>query len=182
MSDFDCEYFIKQKNEGKVLLKKTGLVFLYIFSAVSLILATFMYASPAVFIPLIIFIIALTAIAAFITWRFVCIEYEVIIGGGDIIFSVIYGKKTRKQLCSINIKDISEIGEYDDAAYEKINRISLQKNYICVSSLSAPRIYYALFDEDKDKCIIYFEATDKAIEILKKHNSSAFRASQLRLK
>ena len=181
MSDTSCEYIIKQKCEGAVLAKKLGLIFSYVFIPITLVVLVLGYASPLVFIPLILLIVAIDAIAIIITWKFTCVEFETVIAGGEIMITKVYGKKTRKLLCNLNIKDISEIGEYDDTAYEEISKISLQKNMICVSSMSAPTVYYAIFDEDKDKCILYFEAPDKALELLKKYNSTAFRASSRRI-
>ena len=106
-------------------------------------------------------------------------EYEVVLGGGDLMITVIYGKGFTKRLLNIPINSISELGEYDDAAYKSVSKLSLQKNYICMSSLSAPDIYYAVFDEGKDRCILYFDAPERAIEILKKQNSAAFRRGQM---
>lgn len=182
MSDNSYEYIIKQKNEGKVLLKKIALIVLYLLFPIILSILTVAFASPAVFIPLFLLIIAITALLAFITWRFSCVEYEVIIGGGDILFTAIYGKGFRKQILNKGINSFFEIGEYDDRAYEMISKISIQKNYICLSSLSADSIYYALFEEDKDQCIVYFDAPEKAVELLKKHNAGAFRANEKRIK
>lgn len=181
MSDNSYEYLIKQKVEGVVLVKKAVLIFLYLFMPLSLTILILTYASPLVFIPLILLTVALDAVAILVSWRFTCIEYEIIIAAGELIISTVYGKRTRKQLCNLNLKDISEIGEYDDRSYNEINKLSLQKNFICVSSMSAPTVYYAIFDEDKDKCIIYFEADEKAISLLKKYNSSAFRAAERRI-
>ena len=150
--------------------------------AAILILLTVAFAPSALYLPIIMLIAAFTAFFAFVSWRFVCVEYEVIIGNGDIIFTAIYGKGFRKQLLNMSINSFSEIGEYDDKAYDAISRLSLQKNYICLSSLSAENVFYALFEEDKDQCIIYFDAPERAVELLKKENSGAFRAGLNRIK
>jgi len=173
------EYIIKRKTEGKVLLKKIGVGLLYLaFALVLLILIN--YLSPKeLYIPLILISLALTALLIFATWRFTCVEYEVVLGGGDLMITVIYGKGFTKKLLNVPINSILELGEYDDAAYEAVSKLSLQKNYICMSSLSAPDIYYAVFDEDKDRCILYFDAPERAVEILKRQNSAAFRRGQM---
>jgi hypothetical protein len=126
--------------------------------------------------------LAFTAFIAFVTWRFVCIEYEVVIGGGDIIITTIYGKGFSKKLLNLPISALSEIGVYDDKAYGEISKLSLQRDYVCISSLSAPNVYYALFEDEKDQCILYFDAPERAVELLKKNNSAAFRASERRMK
>ena len=86
----------------------------------------------------------------------------------------------RKQILNLSTLSFSEIGEYDDQAYDAVSALSLQKNYVCISSLSAPDVYYALFEEGKDQCILYFDAPARAVELLKKQNSGAFRASAKR--
>lgn len=177
-----CEYIIKPKNEGKVLIKKTALAASYFLLAAILIFLVITLAPLYVLIPLILLSVAVTALVAFITWRFVCVEYEICIGGGNLTVTTIYGRSVRRQLVNLNINSIFEMGEYGDGAYEEISKISLQKNYICVSSLASPVIYYALFDEGKDRSILYFDATDEAIRLLRISNSGAFRASDNRIK
>jgi hypothetical protein len=58
--------------------------------------------------------------------------------------------------------------------------MSLRKNFICVSSLSAPTIYYAIVDIEKDRSVIYFEADERAIKYLKQQNSAAARAGNIK--
>ena len=111
-----------------------------------------------------------------------CVEYEVVIGGGDLLITTIYGRSIRKKAINVSVASIIEIGEYGDGAFEEISKLSLQKNYLCISSLSSPNMYYAIFDEDKDRSILYFDATGEAIALLKKYNGGAFRASDKRMK
>lgn len=181
MSENSYEYIIKQKSEGKVLAKKLGLLGIYAAFFGILILLIFSFSPYELFVPLILIAVALSALLIFITWRYTCVEYEVIIEGGEISFTTIYGKGFRKRLFSLPVISFTEIGEYDDLAYEEISKLSLQKNLIIISSLSAPCVYYALYEDGKDQCILYFDAPQKAVELLKKLNSGAFRASQKRM-
>ncbi len=175
------EYLIKQKAEGKTLVKRCLTILGYVALAFLLILFTVGFAPVQLYVPIVMLALAFTALVAFVTWRFVCIEYEVVIGGGDIIITTIYGKGFSKRLLELPISAFSEIGVYDDKAYEEISKLSLQKDYLCLSSLSAPNVYYAIFDDEKDQCILYFDAPDRAVELLKKNNSAAFRASDKRM-
>lgn len=180
--DNSCEYIIKQKAEGAALLKKILAILAYFALAFVLILITVGFAPIELYVPIIMISLAVTALVAFITWRFLCVEYEVVISGGDMIITEIFGKGYSKRLLNRSISSFSEIGEYDDKAFEEINKLSLQKNYLCISSLSAACIYYALFEDEKDMCILYFDATERAADILKKSNPAAFRASESRRK
>ena len=176
-----CEYIIKQKTEGKVLLMKIGFIAGYVILCSFLCMLTFLYLPKELYIVIFPCIFALTGFTVFVSWRFTCVEYEIVIAGGDITVTLLYGKGISKKLINMPVNTFSEIGEYDDAAYEEISKLSMQKNHVCLSSLSAPSVYYAIYEEEKDRCIIYFDATDKAVELLKKINPSAFRASAKRM-
>ncbi len=181
MLDNSYEYMIKQKVEGKLLAQKVLLLLTYGAFGIALISLVFKYSPADLFIPLLILALVLTALLIFLTWRFTCIEYEVIIAGGDLTVTLLYGKGWRKRLFSLAVNSIYEIGEYDDAAFEEISKLSLQKDYICLSSLSAPSVYYALFEEEDEQCIFYFDAPEGAIALLRKWNSGAFRAAKKRM-
>ena len=158
------EYIIKQRAEGKALFKKIALFISYFAFAAILALFTFGFAPEELYTPIFMIIAALTAFFAFITWRFVCVEYEIVISGGDVKITTIYGKGFSRPLLCRPVASFSEIGEYDDKAFEEISKISLQRNYLCISSLSASCVYYALFEDEKDQCILYFDAPERAIK------------------
>ena len=174
------EYIIMQKNEGTVIAKKVSLILgiILLFSILGAVIVNL--SAPLLYIPFFLLDAAFCAMVLFVTWRFLCIEYEIVMGGGEITLTVIYGKGLRRRLTSIPTSSLYEVGLYDDAAYEKLCASSLQKNYVCVSSLSAPVIYYALFDEGKDRCVLYFEADERAIKYLRQQNSSALRAGNIK--
>lgn len=176
-----CEYIIKQKTEGKTLAKKIGFIVGYVIIFSFLCMVTFLYLPSELYIIIYPLIFALTAFLVFITWRFTCVEYEIVISGGDMIITLIYGKGFSKKLLNVPVNTFSEIGEYDDAAYEEISKLSLQKNHVCISSLSAPNIYYAIYEEEGERYIVYFDVTEEAVALLNKQNPSAFRASKKRM-
>ena len=181
MSENSCEYIVKQKTEGIALAKKIGMIAAY--AALALTLSYFNLTLAPVELRLIFFVFIAIAVSlvVFITWRFVCVEYEIVISGGELTVTTIYGKSVSKRLLSRQISSFSEIGEYDDRAFEEISKLSMQKNYVCLSSLSAPLVYYGIFEMENERHIIYFDVTEKAAELLKKQNASAFRASAKRM-
>ena len=181
MFESSCEYIIKQKAEDAALLKRIGLCSCYVAVALLLSILNLAFAPKELKLLFFAIIAVVIAIAVFISWRFVCIEYEVIISGGDITVTTIYGKSLTKTLLSRPVNSFSEIGEYDESSFEEISKLSIQKDYVCISSLSAPLIYYAIFEEENERHILYFDVTEKAISLLKKSNSSAFRASERRM-
>ena len=133
-------------------------------------------------VPFILVIATITVIAILMTWKYTSVEFEYSIVGDTISFVSIYGKKSRKGKLSVAIKDFSEIGKYTDAAEKHLEEVVIDRDYLFISHLMAEHLYYGLFDDDGDKCIVYFEATDKALSLIKKYNFSAFRAYEREIK
>ena len=170
------EYIIKRKNDGSLLRARVFLIIGYILLFLTLISLILYLAPPILYIQFFLLAIAFCAIIIFISWRFVCPEYEIILSGGEMTVTVIYGKSIRKRMLCLPINSLLEFGYYDDNVYEKLCKSSLKKNYICISSLSSPAIYYALFDIGKERSVLYFEADERAIKYLRQQNSAAARA------
>ena len=181
MNSSSCEYIIKQKTEGKALAKKIGFIAIYVIVFLVLASATLLFLPSNTYFIAFSVIIALTAFGIFVSWRFTCVEYEIVISGGELTVTLLYGKSISKRILSRTISSFSEIGEYDERAYEEISKLSLQKDHVCISSLSAPDVFYAIYDDEKDRCILYFDVTEEAKALLRKLNPSAFRASAKRM-
>ena len=176
------EYMIKQKAEGKFLVARIFLIAFYVVFITTPIMLTFLY-SPVKYYPFFILCtLAAGALLIFLTWRFTCIEYEVVLLSGEITLTTIYGKGFAKATLNMSISNFIEIGEYNDQAYEAIRKMSIQKDIVCMSSLSAPLVYYAIYEDDGTRIIVYFDVTEEAIEILKRENRAAFRAGEKRIK
>jgi len=173
------EYIIKRKAEGALLAKRISLILGYIILFLVLAIVILNFSPTVLQIPFFLLDTAFCALIAFVSWKFVCLEYEIVLGGGEMNITVIYGKSFRHRILSLPINSLIELGHYDDAAYEKLCGMSLKKNFICVSSLSAPTIYYAIVDIGKDRSVIYFEADGRAIKYLTQQNSAAARAGNI---
>lgn len=159
------EYIVKQKNEGKWRWRRFMMIALYvIFNAAYL--SAFLLTFPWVitFLPL------LDWALIYFTWRFVCPEYEYSTLSGEITFTTIWGGKTRKKLFTINIRDFQKIAPYDEAAEAYVSAQKCKRDFQCMSSLQAPDLYYGIFMLGDEKCVVYFEATQKALKIMKYYN------------
>ena len=106
----------------------------------------------------------------FFTWRFVSPEYEYSTLSGEITFTTIFGGKSRRKLFTINIRDFQKIAPYDEAAEAYVSAQKCARDFQCMSSLQAPDLYYGIFMLGEEKCVVYFEATEKALKILKYYN------------
>ena len=169
------EHIVKQKVEGSLLAKKICLVISYIilFTLPSFLIISF--CPIFLVVPFILVIATITVIAYLMTWKYTSVEFEYAIFGDTISFVSIYGKKSRKGKLDVAIKNFSEIGKYTAAAEKHLEEVIIDRDYLFISHLLAEHLYYGLFEDDGDKCIVYFEATDKALALIKKYNPSAFR-------
>lgn len=175
-----AEYLIKEQNTLPVVLKKVGVALCYVVVFVAILIAIISLSPTLLVIPLILVDAAFVGVIAFATWRFVCVEYEIVISRHEISFTTIYGRTVRRPLEVIPTESVREVGNYDEG-FQKLEGMSLQKSLMCVSSMSAPVIYYALYGDGKDQCVVCFEADDNAIKLFKQYNPSAFRASGLKI-
>lgn len=180
MDNSTLEYIVKRKNEGEVIRNKAFAIFGYLFLFVTLAILIINLCAPLLHIPFLLVDAAFCAMVAFISWKFLCVEFEMVIGGGELTLTKLYGKSIRRRMTNIPLVALNEIGIYDDEAYEKLCSLSLQKDYVAVSSMSAPTIYYALFDEGKDRCVLYFEIDERGLKKLKQENPGAFRKGNIK--
>lgn len=167
MNEFNTyEFVVTQKVEGAALMKRIfgiiGLVFGFLipFAALCIFkIPQFVAVLVLVYIPFVIFI-----------WRYFKVEFEYSMTSGVMTFSRVFDSKSRKKLFDVTIKDMHEIAPYDEEAREHLETLPLVKNHLFVSHMAAPDIYYAVFEEDGDLQVVYFEATAKALHILRYYN------------
>ena len=159
------EYIVKQKSEGVWKWRRIMMIALYVVFNLAYLFAFLMTFPWAVtFLPW------LDLALIFFTWRFVSPEYEYSTLSGEIAFTTIWGGKTRKELFRINIRDFAKIAPYDEAAEAYVSAQKCTRDFRCMSSLYAPDLYYGIFTLGEDKCVVYFEATEKILKIMKYYN------------
>ncbi len=167
MNEFNTyEFVVAQKQEGKVKLFRILAVISYVlfFTAVAAALIILHLPWMVAVLPIVEWMLV------FFTWRYLSVEYEYSMTSGTITFSYIYGGRSRKAALNATIKDFQEIAPLDDAAYARLEARGIQKEYRFVSSDSAPDVYYALLEEDGGLSVVLFEATQKALGILRFYN------------
>ncbi len=94
---------------------------------------------------------------------------------GIMTFSYIYGGSSRKKVLELFIKDMREIAPVTDDTMDHLNKLGVERDYRFVSSSSADDMYYAIFDQDGKLCVVYFEATEKALSILYYYNHATVK-------
>lgn len=167
MNEFNTyEFVVAQKHEGKVQLFRILAVVSYVlfFCVVAAALILLHFPWMVAVLPIFEWILI------FFTWRYRSVEFEYSMTSGNITFSYIYGGRSRKTALETAIKRFQEIAPLDDAALSRLEARDIQKEYRFISSDDAPDIYYALLDEDGELSVVLFEATQKALEILRFYN------------
>ena len=89
---------------------------------------------------------------------------------GIMTFSRIYGGMRRKKVLELFIKDMREIAPRTAESDAKLRGRDIQKYYMFASHSTADDQYYALFEKDGQLCVVYFEATEKTLKILRYYN------------
>jgi hypothetical protein len=166
MTENYFEYAVDKKAKGKHLLFRVLLIVFYVVFSLAYFLA-FVTTMPQIIamLPFLLFIIVL------FTWRYVNVTYEYIIAVGEITFSRIFGNKNRKDVLQLPIRELIEVSP--DMG-EKLT--GFDKVYDFRSESSTPDSYILIFMDGKDRrCLVYFEATKKALKLLQLYNPGAVK-------
>lgn len=166
------EHAVRKKADGSLLVKKSLLISVWI--ALPIVLTLFgivLFKGAPTSLLIAPFWIALSVALGVYTYRFVSIEYEYTIASGYIIVDVIYGSKSRKTMVEVAIKDMEELAPYTPDSQRLIDAKDIEKVYDAVSEMSAPDVYYGIFTNSKgQKSVLFFEAPDKALAVLRPLN------------
>jgi hypothetical protein len=113
----------------------------------------------------------LLSIIVLCTWRYVNVTFEYIIAVGEITFSRIFGNKKRKDILCLSVRELVEVSP--DMG-EKLT--GFDKVYDFRSECGAPDSYILIYkDEKEQRCLVYFEATKKALKLLQLYNPGAVK-------
>ncbi len=177
MSEFSTyEYVVTQKIEGKWRLKKLLMFLLYI----GFIVGWFVFGFWSKMFTLLALMPITLWMLVFFTWRYVKVEYEYSMVSGEVTFSNIYGGRSRKHIVSFRIKDCTLIAPLGTHGY-KIKDYVPEKSYNALSSSKANDAYFAIFERNNRYAVVYFEATAKALKILRYYNASATVMSNVKI-
>ena len=163
-----AEYVVAQKSEGTYRLKRILMIVFYVL----FIGGVFATLCAVKIFPVIALLPVLGWFVIWQTWRFVSIEHEYVIASGTMTFTDILGNRTRKKLYEKKIKDMEKIApmlpeyaaDYADASVR----------YDWRGSVNSPDSYFfTCRDENGKKTVVFFEATNKAIKIMRFYNSQA---------
>ena len=177
MNEFSTyEFAVSQKITGKWLAARVGLIAFYCLYPVIVLLFGMKYSFVA---PLLAFIPISLWIIIFITWRYVSVDYEYSVTSGTLTFTKIYGNRSRRKIFEMKLKDAVRIAPLDlEIEAARATDYAPEREFVGVSSMSAPDIYIMLFElcdsknGEKRRAISYFEATAKMLSVCRYYNPS----------
>ena len=164
------EYTVEQKPEGKFRLMKIGFLSLYILYPVIFMAVLFIIQLFQLFA----LVVVTEWMLVYFTWKYTKPEYEYSVTSGRVTFSVIHGKRSRKEMLTFAIKDCLKIAPATDGDFiAMLEQYDPEITYSAVSSVDSPDKYYAAFENAEGKrCVFYFEATEKMLKLCRNYNSS----------
>ena len=174
MNEFDtpgyAEYTYAKRAEGGLRLARALLVAGYVaFVALYFLIC---YASRV--IPIFALAPLFLWMLVYFTWKYVKPEYEYSVTSGRVTFSVIHGKRSRKEMVNFAIKNCLQIAPATEREWiERLELYDPEVTYSALSSTSTPDKYYAAFEtEDGKRAVFYFEATEKMLKLCRNYNSA----------
>ncbi len=121
-------------------------------------------------------IIALSVFLLFFTaGYFRRIDYDYRIVGSELFFSIVYNRKKRKELGSVDITRFEKIAPYAGKYADEADAAEYDKIYDLSSSPNDPYVFYAVeYDEENNTRTLYlFNASEKMLKLIKLYNRRA---------
>ncbi len=157
------EHLVKRKSDGKLILARVGIV---LFTLVLMALVAFLTVGPIIKIPqsTVVAVVLVLILAKFL-WGFTSIEYEYLIVSGTMSVDKILDSRKRRQLLEVKVSSAENILPLCDA------KLDGKKVIFALSSVNDEDAYCLIFkDDDKEDCALLFNATKKALDMLKFYN------------
>lgn len=170
------EFVVSQKTAGKWLAARIGLIAFYCLYP---LVVLFLGMKAQIIAPLLAFVPLSLWLIIFITWRYVSVDYEYSVTSGTLTFTKVYGNRSRRKIFEMKLKDAVRIAPLEaPLEADRATAYAPEREFVGVSSMSAPDIYIMLFELGNDKssekrrAIFYFEATAKMLSVCRFYNPS----------
>ena len=165
MSEFNTfEFVVDERAEGKRKLTK----FLGRAGLIAIIVAWVIFSFMTYPGFAILALVYLGLVLYF--WKIFNCELEYSMTSGQMTFSRIYGGMKRKRILDLTIKDFREVAPRTPESDAALKAKGVSKTYSFSSHSTAEDQYYATFEQDGQLCVVYFEATEKSLKILRYYN------------
>ena len=162
------EYVVSANRKGLYRIARPLTVVGYVLYV--LVLFTIGFAT-SILAPMLAIVPLTTWILVWFTWRYVSVEYEYSMTSGVMTLSRIYGGRTRRVLGEVTIKNAVAIAPFEGEHVKRAEQYRPERTVDLTSDLQRPNVYFMLYETaDARRGILYFEATEKAVRILKYYN------------
>ncbi len=161
--------------EKKYLLPRKlcyfGVILALLFAVILLSVASFLqYLGGLVFL-----LLLGVMILAWYLHRFVSVEFEYTVLGGEIRFEKIFGRQQRKEAYVAQTARIEKIAPVNGEKLSKERFPDVTKELFFASTMKHPRTWYAVIrEENGEKTLLFLELTEKAEKTLRFLCRSAF--------
>ncbi|MEG2003300.1 MAG: hypothetical protein RR057_01710 [Clostridia bacterium] len=168
------EFVVTQKKEGKNLTLRRILMFSYIAFFLAFTI-TFMALK---LIPVIAILPLLLWIAVHFTWRYTNLEHKYVIERGEITFYDVYSSDIEKQRLKIKISDMKLIAFVKGEFSDEIKKATAKNTYDFRGSVKSENSLFALFDENGNCAIVFFEYCKKAESLFNLYNKNCSKLNK----
>lgn len=175
-----AELTVEKKPEGKYKLLKLARVGIVVGWVIAMLLAMFMIGGVFIFLGAILLATG-TFYINHLTRPMAMTEYRYSILSGDMIFDMIKGGMYKKDdILKVHVADMSVIAPYHSDKKALYEASDIVNRYDFCSTLSEPDIYFAIFEQDGKKSAVLFDATQKALKVMKFLNKDAITMKEVR--
>ena len=164
------EYVVSLKHRPKYRVRRALLLAGYVLYALALLAAAL---TTKLLAPLLALVPLTEWILVWLTWRYGTVEYEYSLTDGVMTLSKIYGGRTRKRLGEITVRSASAVMPFEGDWIKAAERYAPERTLDLTADLQRPNVYCMLYEtKEKRRGILYFEATERALRILRYYNSA----------
>jgi hypothetical protein len=87
-------------------------------------------------------------------------------------YYVYFASKKPKEILKVVIKDFREIAPRTAESDAKIKAEGYNKVYMFAPSTNSEDQYYGIFEQNGEKCVVYFQAVEKSLKLLSYYNKA----------
>ncbi len=170
-----AEYTVDQRSEGSHRRKRILLITLYTVFCVgglAFFVGVLKLWPVGAIIPL------LTFILHGLTWRYAQLEHKYEVVNAKLRVSEIYGRKKQVTVFENFVSEFSIIAPMTDEYREQWEKADRVLDYR--GSKKSPDSYFARLEKDGSSTVVYFEAINKMLKVMKFYNAKATVVTEMR--
>ena len=110
-----------------------------------------------------------------VSWKYLFLEYEYSFYQSTLTIAKIYGKRKRKAIIEVNLQKLTLIAPATEENIQKAENLTPEQRIISVSNEYAETIWLLVTGEENEpRILIFIEADDRTLSILKSNAPFAF--------